>query len=147
MNITSKILCRYRQTFVLWIPWRLSPGTETCRNFMLCMILVILYTLFDYAYYQRSTCPCISHLVTYVVTADMTKIALWLAYVRHYVVARTYWGLVLMVSLSTVELFYKEDGSNLSFRNIDAILHRYTTSHTRRMYFWYPRPLSGQQNS
>jgi len=32
-------------------------------------------------------------------------------------------------------------------RNVDIILHHYTTSHTRRPYFWYPRPLSGQQNS
>ena len=111
------------------------------------MILVILYELFDYSYYRRSNCPYISRLVTYVVIADMTKIALWLAYVKHYVVAHKHWSMGLMVFLSTVELFYKEDGNNLSFRNVDTILHRYTTSHTRRLYFWYPRPLSGQQNS
>jgi len=40
------------------------------------MILVILNALFDYSYYWRSNCPYTSQLVTYVVTADMTKVTL-----------------------------------------------------------------------
>ena len=43
---------------------------------MLCMILVILYALLDYSYNWRSNCSYTSQLVTYFVTADMTKISL-----------------------------------------------------------------------
>jgi len=40
------------------------------------MILVILNALFDYSYYWRSNGPYTSQLVTYIVTADMTKVTL-----------------------------------------------------------------------
>ena len=37
--------------FVFWFPWRWRPGAETCTNFMLSMILVVLRAFVVYCNY------------------------------------------------------------------------------------------------